>query len=179
MNGYTFSDGDLEIRPQDHADAEAHLRGEDDQQRIWLWNDEAREDAALATPVDRLATTRTWITANRAAFDAGGPKFCFSVTVAGTLVGYIDANTVLDDDPGVANIAYVVYPAFRRKGYATRAVALILEFLAAHTTIETARLVIDEGNVPSFGVAAASGFLPAAPSNGTALPGRRFLRAVR
>lgn len=177
MNGFTFTDGDLEIRPQELNDTDAHLSGEDDQQRIWLWNDEGREEAALSSPSERRETTRAWIVTNRAAFDIGGPKFCFSVTLAGTLVGYIDANTRLDDDPGVANIAYVIYPAFRRKGYATRAVALILAFLREHTTIETARLVIDEGNVASFGVANASGFLPVEAN--AALPGRRFLRAVR
>lgn len=179
MNTFTYSHGDLSIRPQQVEDAEAHLVGEDDQQRIWLWDADAREQAAATPPGDRLERTRAWIESNRAAFATGGPKYCFSVTVDDALVGYIDAHTKLDAEPGVANIAYVVYPAFRRRGYTTRAVGLILEFLRAHTDIAIARLIIDESNAPSIGVAAATGFMPTGASLDASAPGLRFQHPVR
>jgi RimJ/RimL family protein N-acetyltransferase len=60
-----------------------------------------------------------------------------------------------------------------------RAVELICEFLRTQTDVETARLVIDEGNVASHAVAARTGFVPAGRTVGVPAPGNRFLRRLR
>ena len=72
------------------------------------------------------------------------------------------------------NIGYSVFAEARGNGYASRAVQLLLEHLAAHTTFTTAHLLIDPANTRSLAVAARVAFVPAGEVDGQ----RLFTRKV-
>jgi RimJ/RimL family protein N-acetyltransferase len=80
------------------------------------------------------------------------------IVVGGQIVGWVDYDTEPTSlPPTAANIGDNVFAPYRRQGYATRAVLLLLEYLRDSTDIEQAVLAIDVGNEASFGVARAVG----------------------
>jgi RimJ/RimL family protein N-acetyltransferase len=118
-----LTDGDIGLRPFALEDVPAHLAGDDDEQARWLGGKSTEE------------SVRSWIRRNQEHWKNDGPIFNFAITDAeGQIVGMVEANTSWDDleglEQGDANVSYAVYPTARRKGYASRAVALLEGFLA-------------------------------------------------
>ena len=104
------------------------------------------------------------------------PEFC--IVVDGSVVGWVDHDR--DDDrwwlaPEEVNIGYHVFPAHRGRGYAARAVRLMLAHLIDDTDCGVATLLIDPDNVPSLAVAERSGFARAADVGGRTLWKRRLI----
>ena len=98
------------------------------------------------------------------------------VWVDDELVGWVDYD--LDHEwlqPGQVNVGYYLFPAARRKGYASRAVELLLIHLKRDTAFATATLVIDRENVRSLAVARRAEFTAAGEIDG----GLFFIRDVR
>ncbi|HEY2723692.1 MAG TPA: GNAT family N-acetyltransferase, partial [Pseudonocardiaceae bacterium] len=62
---------------------------------------------------------------------------------------------------GQANIAYGLYPKWRGKGLATRAVQLAVTFLRRNTDVEEVLILTSTRNPASAAVAARAGFRPA------------------
>jgi len=90
--------------------------------------------------------------------DVPEPVAC--VWVGGQLVGWVDYD--LDRAwlrPGEVNVGYSLLPAARGKGYASRAVELLLMHLRRDTEHTVATLLIDPENVRSLGVARRLGFV--------------------
>jgi RimJ/RimL family protein N-acetyltransferase len=86
------------------------------------------------------------------------PTAC--IVVAGGVVGWVDYETTQDYlQPGEVNIGYNVFAGHRGNGYASRAVELLVAYLATCTSFETATLLIDADNVASLGVARRTGFV--------------------
>lgn len=86
------------------------------------------------------------------------PKPTGCIFVGDTLVGWVDYDT--DQtwlQHGEVNVGYSVFAAYRGRGYATRAVHLLLDYLARTTEHHTATLLINADNVRSLGVAARLG----------------------
>ena len=84
------------------------------------------------------------------------PTAC--ILVNDEIVGWVDYDT--DRDwlrPREANIGYNVFAPYRRKGYATRAVRLLFDYLRDHTDTERAYLTINAANAASLGVARSLG----------------------
>lgn len=82
------------------------------------------------------------------------------VWVGTELVGWVDYD--LEHDwlqPGEVNVGYYVFPGARRKGYASRAVELLLLHLRDHTEHTTATLVIHRENALSRRLAQRLGFV--------------------
>lgn len=80
----------------------------------------------------------------------------YVIVVDGAVVGWVDHDR--DEDrwwlaPGEVNIGYHVFPEHRSRGYATRAVHLMLEHLRADTDGEVATLLIHPENAPSLRLA--------------------------
>ena len=81
------------------------------------------------------------------------------IRVAEELVGWVDYD--LEHGwlrPGEVNVGYYLFPAARGKGYASRAVELLLQHLRGNTEHTAATLVIDPENVRSLALARRLGF---------------------
>ena len=91
----------------------------------------------------------------------------------GTLAGTAEVALRLPElGPGAANLSYGVFPPWRGRGHASRAVALMCDFLATETTASLAVLRIDRDNAGSLRVAQRCGFRPSqqlAPANASML----------
>jgi predicted acetyltransferase len=90
--------------------------------------------------------------------DVPEPVAC--VWVGDQLVGWVDYD--LDHawlSPGEVNVGYSLFPAARGKGYASRAVALLLRHLRRDTEHAVATVLIDPENVRSLAVARRLGFV--------------------
>jgi RimJ/RimL family protein N-acetyltransferase len=85
--------------------------------------------------------------------------------VDGEVVGWVDADPDAGDwlRAGEVNVGYCVFAGHRGRGYATRAVELLLEQL---TDVTTAVLLIDADNAASLGVARRAGFAPTGEMRG-------------
>ena len=87
------------------------------------------------------------------------PAFC--IVVDGSVVGWVDHDR--DDDrwwlaPDEVNIGYHVFPSHRGRGYATRAVGLVLAHLRGLPDVAVATLLIHPDNLPSLAIAERHGF---------------------
>lgn len=119
-----FSDGVVTIRPFTEKDAEDHLTGEDEEQVKWLSGGKST-----------LGSVKKWIAKNQEYWSHGnGPVYNFAIedNESGKLLGMVEADAspaIAGIQEGDANISYGLYPHARGKGYATRALNLLLEFL--------------------------------------------------
>ena len=92
----------------------------------------------------------------------GNPRPAACIWAEDDLVGWVDYDTDDDHDwlePGEVNVGYCVFPAARGRGYASRAVELLLGHLARDSEHTTATLLIHPENTPSLGVARRLGFV--------------------
>jgi RimJ/RimL family protein N-acetyltransferase len=81
------------------------------------------------------------------------------VWVGDELIGWVDYD--LEHEwlqPGQVNVGYYLFPAARGKGYASRAVELLLAHLTHETAHAVATLVIHPENVKSLALARRLGF---------------------
>jgi RimJ/RimL family protein N-acetyltransferase len=100
---------------------------------------------------------------------ATGPRPVGCVWVDDELVGWVDYDRDDDHDwlrPGEVNVGYSLFPAARGKGYASRAVELLLAHLSRDTEHTVATLLIHPENVRSLAVAERLGFVQRGEVNG-------------
>jgi len=143
----TLADGVVVLSPLGWDDVEPYLAGEDAELVRWL-------NGGRGT----RATVRAHVRRAIERWADDGPKLSFGIRVDGgsVLAGTIDAE--LDRDAGRAGLAYGIYPAFRRRGLATRAVRLASRYLAERGDVHGISIDVDPANVPSIGVARRAGF---------------------
>jgi RimJ/RimL family protein N-acetyltransferase len=99
----------------------------------------------------------------------GNPAPAACVWVGDELVGWVDYDRDDDHDwlePGEVNVGYCVFPAARGKGYASRAVELLLGHLHRDTEHTVATLLIHPENAPSLALARRLGFEQTGEVNG-------------
>jgi len=174
----SYTDGVMTIRPQRAEDLDRDLEAKDDEQIDWLWLPGQRESWEAMSAAEQRAHALAGLVANRDAF-ATGPKWSFAVDsrdVDG--VAHVDCDLANDHAPhGEANISYSCHPAHRGNGYVSRAVRLILLFLADHTGAREVHVLVDAENGASQRVAEAVGARAVARwTNGL---GRPMVRHVR
>jgi RimJ/RimL family protein N-acetyltransferase len=101
--------------------------------------------------------------------DEPQPAGC--IHAGGQIVGWVDYDTDHDWlEPGEVNVGYNVFAPYRGRGYATRAVRLLLHHLAVRTGYTMASLLIDPANARSLALAERIGATAAAH------PGGRYFR---
>jgi RimJ/RimL family protein N-acetyltransferase len=101
----------------------------------------------------------------------GNPAPVACVWVGEELVGWVDYDRDDDHDwlkPGEVNVGYCLFPAARGKGYASRAVELLLHHLARNTEHTVATLLIHPENARSLALARRLGFAQKGEVNGEA-----------
>lgn len=145
----TLTDGVIVISPLRWEDAGPHLAGEDDELVRWLNGGpgtRATVHAHVRRSIERWATD--------------GPKLSFGIRVdrGATLCGTIDADLEAGHAPRQAGLSYGLYPQFRGRGLATRAVRLVCRYLRERGDVDRVLIDVDPANVPSSRVAERAGF---------------------
>jgi RimJ/RimL family protein N-acetyltransferase len=126
---HDLTDGVVSLRPPRPGDAQALVEGRDDEFFRWL---------GPGTEAPR-------------------PVAC--IWVGDELVGWVDYDVERDWlGQGEVNVGYYLFPAARGKGYASRAVELLLVHLDRDTEHEVATLLIHRDNVRSLSLARRLGF---------------------
>jgi RimJ/RimL family protein N-acetyltransferase len=100
---------------------------------------------------------------------ATGPRPVACVWVEERLVGWVDYDLDSDRDwlePGEVNVGYYLFPEARGKGYASRAVELLLDHLDRDTEHSVATLLIHPENRRSLALAHRLGFVRKGEVNG-------------
>ena len=120
MQPPTLTDGVVVLDTFTRADADAHLLGEDDEiaRRFGWYPARSSLDGVIGT-IDRW--DEDW--------QNDAPRRALAVRLAegGALVGGVEVR-IRTDDPEIAEASYWTLTSFRRRGYATRALALLSEF---------------------------------------------------
>jgi RimJ/RimL family protein N-acetyltransferase len=136
----------IELRPLTVDDAEAHKAGEDAAQIA------AFEFPGPAPIENVVAAIGAW----QASWAADGPVRNFGIweTASGALCGNTEVRRLAW---GRVNLSYLVFPSFRRRGFATQAARLALDYAASEMGATTATIKVLTWNEASIGVARALG----------------------
>jgi RimJ/RimL family protein N-acetyltransferase len=132
-------------------DAPALVKGEDDDTVRWLTGGPGTLETA-----DRhiITSSEQWQT--------GGPRKAWGIydLATGALSGTAEVHLALDSlTESEANISYSVFPAFRGRGYAVRAVNLVCKWLTTETNRTTAVIRVDPANTFSAQIPSRCGFI--------------------
>lgn len=146
VDGPIVSGGGLVLRPLAPADAPEHLSGQDAAQVA------AFEFPRWSTLTDVAGAIERW----RASWAAGGPTRNFGVwdAATGALAGNVEVTTI---GYRLVNLSYTVFPAWRRRGLATRAARLALGYAAGGLGATRATIAALVENTASLGVIRALG----------------------
>lgn len=149
MPDVQLSDGVVVLSPLGMRDAAAHLAGEDELLVRWL-------NGGRGT----RAGVEAYIGHCQEQWDTAGPLRAFGIRVAAVaaLAGTVDLRFAVSGfAPGQVNVAYGLYPAWRGRGLATRAVLLASRY-AAGLGATAAVIRVDPENPASAAVAMRAGF---------------------
>lgn len=140
----------VELNPLDLNDLEAHLAGEDEELVKWL-----------NSGPGSVASVERYIASAMQQWQQGSPKLTFGIRLRHQriLIGTIDVD--LEPNflpPWQANLAYGIYPAWRRRGLATRSVRIACDYLRTLPHIDTAVIRAARANPVSIAVALRAGF---------------------
>jgi len=151
-----LTDGVVTLRRQHPDDLELHLSAVDEEQMRWLWESGHRELYEAMTSRERRAHQLRHLHASHDSYGPG-PKWSWSVDLANArYVAYVDCDLANDHVPvGAANISYVCSPEYRGRGYTSRSVRLVCDFLRQQTGAQEAHILVDLENVASLRVAEA------------------------
>jgi RimJ/RimL family protein N-acetyltransferase len=157
MREVRLSDGIIALSPLRLDDAATHLAGEDEPMVRWLSGGPGTREGVEA-----------YIRHCEEQWETAGPLRAFGIRVGAdeTLAGTIDLRfTAAGLAPGQVNIAYGLYPTWRGRGLATRAVLLASRFVASEGGKE-AVIRVEPENTASAAVAQRAGFTPAKHTHG-------------
>jgi RimJ/RimL family protein N-acetyltransferase len=150
-----LNDGVIILNAYADADAGAHAAGEDDEtaRRFGWWPEKTTEADALSAFAN---WARNW--------ETGGPERAFAAreAVTGRLVGGCELRVQPD---GSGNVSYWTASSERRRGYATRALALLLGY-ARSIGVTRLESHVAPDNLGSRRVSEKNGFCPAGTFTG-------------
>lgn len=156
MHEVKLSDGIITLSPLRPDDVEAHLAGEDEQLVRWLNGGPGTREGIEA-----------YFRHCREQWDTAGPLRAFGIRTGAdeVLAGTIDLRFAGEElAPGQVNIAYGIYPSWRGRGLATRAVLLASHYAASEGAAE-AVIQVEPENPASAAVAQRAGFTPGNPTH--------------
>lgn len=179
MHEPSLSDGTITLTPLRLDDVEAHLMGEDRLLIRWLNGGPGTRDGVEA-----------YVRHCREQWESAGPLRAFGIRAGGgaggTLAGTVDLRFAgAGLAPGQVNVAYGLYPSWRGRGLATRAVLLASRYAAGEGGRE-AVIQVDPENPASAAVARRAGFVrvgqqhaPAGRGRADGSPVHRYVRDLR
>lgn len=133
------------LRALSQADASAWKAGEDREQIRWF-------EAPGPSPIENIvAAIGRW----QAGWAEDSPLRQWGIWSEDRLAGGVELR-VRDDRR--ANVSYVVFPEWRRRGYASGAVSAVAAWANENLDVSALVAVVDELNVASRGVVEAAGF---------------------
>jgi RimJ/RimL family protein N-acetyltransferase len=143
-----LTDGVIVLRPLCLEDAAEHLAGEDAEIARWL-----------SGGISTLATVESYILRCEESWRSNGPRRAFGVFDArtGRLIGSIEANLGFFSQPGRVSVSYGVFPVWRGKGVAGRALELMSVYLRTCTEARQIVLRVAAENISSLRVAKKAG----------------------
>jgi RimJ/RimL family protein N-acetyltransferase len=141
-----LTDGEIILDSHTMPDAEAHLQGEDEEMLLRFGS------SRCANLEQTRAAIRRWIDARA----AGGPMFTYALRQPSRLL--MGGCEIRRPSPDRANVSYWVFPEFRKRGHATRALLLLCENAALIPEVRQLEAHIDADNIGSRRVAEKSGF---------------------
>lgn len=150
-SGPLAEDGFIRLRPLAASDVDAHLNGCD---RIII-NRLGGGEPSTATEI------RSWLEDNARAWTEGRYLVDLGIEDAqtGLLVGCVGIQRGLDYlRPGQVNLTYAVYPRWRGRGYATRAVSLAMRLEGELRPVVEFVIRAASDNPESIAVARRAGF---------------------
>lgn len=145
-----ISDGVIGLRPIQVGDARTHLAAEDAASARWR--------GGAAETLERVVEhfrecEQEW------AVDGPGKTFAVVDLASATVIGTLDIHTERAYLAArQADVGYGIYPAWRRRGMAARAVVLACRYIAGRDLADEAVLRIDPDNTASVSVAHRVGF---------------------
>ncbi|MFE0652478.1 GNAT family N-acetyltransferase [Streptomyces sp. NPDC059534] len=151
MHEVKLSDGFIALSPLRLEDAQAHLTGEDELLVRWLNGGPGTREGV-----------ETYFRHCREQWEAAGPLRAFGIRAGAgeVLAGTIDLRFEAEGlEPGQVNVAYGLYPSWRGRGLATRAVLLASRYAACEGATK-AVIQVDPENPASAAVAQRAGFTP-------------------
>lgn len=151
MHEVKLSDGITTLSPLRLDDVEAHLTGEDELLVRWLNGGPGTREGV------EEYFQHCW-----EQWDTAGPLRAFGIRVGAdeALAGTIDLRFAGEGlTPGQVNVAYGLYPSWRGRGLATRAVILASQYAASEGG-EEAVIQVEPENPASAAVARRAGFTP-------------------
>lgn len=145
------TDGRIGLRPLSAADADAHLAGCDEViiERLGGGEPSTREQI------------EEWLDANTDAWALRGPVVDVGITdlASMTLCGCVGIQRDLDYlTDGQVNLTYALYPPWRGRGYATRAVRLAMQVAVESRPVDEFVIRVAPENTQSVAVAERAGF---------------------
>lgn len=145
---HSLTDGVVNLNPLVENDATEWLAGEDEEQRRWF---EAPRPA-------RLIDIQRFVSECQESWRTMGSHRHWGIRNVGSdpLVGGVDLRELGNDE---VNLSYLVFPAFRRRGFAFRASQLALEYARTTMGAKNAVIKVLSGNEPSRNLAIALGAL--------------------
>jgi len=146
--GPALTDGVVTLRPLTSLDVPDFHAGQDEEQQRWFY----------VPGIASLERIQNFIAETQRDWQGNALRRYFGVCEAasGDLVGGIE---VRDRGDRWANISWITFPAYRRRGYAARAARLAYEYAFATFEIDEVRAIIEDANVSSTSVARAAGFM--------------------
>ncbi|MGW6565880.1 GNAT family N-acetyltransferase [Streptomyces sp. NPDC054975] len=149
MHEVKLSDGIVALSPLRLDDVEAQLAGEDELLVRWLNGGAGTREGV-----------ESYIRHCQEQWNASGPLRAFGIRVGAdeVLAGTVDLRFTGEGlAPGQVNVAYGLYPSWRGRGLAARAVLLVSQYAASEGGAE-AVIQVQPGNPASAAVARRAGF---------------------
>jgi RimJ/RimL family protein N-acetyltransferase len=156
-----LTDGVIVLDQHTVADADAHLAGEDEEQaRRFGWH------PARSTPESIRRTIEKW----RAQWESDGPTRAFATRDSQTaaLAGGCELRLRKNQ---IAEVSYWVFPTFRGRGFAGRAVSLACRWAFGELGVQRIELYIEPDNTASRKAAVRAGFIEEGVLRGQGLIG--------